>query len=80
MDARNGVLPAVRVAGPGSQGGRGLGGALGVAAQGPDRLQGLGLGAGGGDEDEVRFQGARGEELVDEALADAEADAAVRDA
>lgn len=46
-----------------SQLGGGLGGLAGVAR--------------GGDEDEVRGQGARGEELVDEALADSQADATV---
>jgi hypothetical protein len=60
---------------PGPEAGRG-GGLVQVAAQqggGLGRLAGV---AGGGDEDQVRGQGAGGEELVDEALADAQSDAA----
>lgn len=53
------------------------GGLVEVPAQLGGGLGGLAGVAGGGDEDEVGGQGARGEELVDEALADAQADATV---
>ena len=76
---------AVAIAVGGAEGGGGvarahnggdLGGAGGVVAQGADGLEGLVVGAGGGHEDEVRGQGARGQELVDQALPQAEADTA----
>lgn len=79
MDSGDGILPPVFLADSGSQSRRRLGGLFGVGSQRADRLEGLGLGAGGGDEDEVGGQGARSEELVDEALADAEANATVED-
>lgn len=73
VDARGGVIGC---GAPGPQPGRG-GGPAEVGAQLGGGLGGLAGVAGGGDEDEVRGQGAGGEELVDEALADAEPDAAV---
>lgn len=48
-----------------------------VGAQGPDCLYRLGSGPRGRQEDEVGAEGARGEEFVNEALADAKTNAAV---
>lgn len=79
VDSGDGILPPVFLADSRSQGCRCLGGLFGVGSQRADRLEGLGLGASGGDEDEVGCQGARSEEFVDEALADAEANATVED-
>lgn len=53
VDARNSILPAIRVARAGSQGCRRLGRMLGVLAQGPDCLERFGLGSRRGEEDKV---------------------------
>lgn len=83
MDAAEGVGPDVVVLGGGGGAGAGAEGAgrardgLEVAADGEDGLAGLGARARRGQEDQVRGQRVVVEEVVDEPLADAEADAAV---
>lgn len=73
MDAVDGILRGGDATG--AQRGRG-GGAGEVFAQGGDGVGRLADASGGGDDDEVGGQGALGEEGVDQALADAQADAA----
>lgn len=73
MYAFYGVLPSVRIltAGAAAQVGcRVLRGGLGVGAQCSDRFAGLRLAARRGNEDQVRRQRSRGQEIVYEALCD----------
>lgn len=77
MDAPRRVLPAVAVvAGARPQRARRPGGELGVRAEGLDGQQRLGRRARRRDQDEVRLEGARRQELVDQALSRAQPDAA----
>lgn len=77
VDARDGVLPAEVGPGAGAQSGGCAGGVFGVRAQRADRLERLLRRAGCGQEDEVGCEGSGCEELVDEALAGTETNAAV---